>query len=103
MLSLGFLYVASLSEQEKHITLTDGVYPQPAGVDGPVELLMREDRANELGIQAGEEYTLLAVLETGGSKTRIEILSNIYFSRSVVNSLMLCGWISTRKPMLMRW
>lgn len=73
ILPLDFLYVASLSEQEKHITLTDGVYPQPAGTDGRVELLMREDRANELGIQAGEEYTLLAVLETGGSKTRIEI------------------------------
>jgi putative ABC transport system permease protein len=77
ILPLDFLYLATLSQQDEYITLTDGVYPQPAGPDGVVEVLMREDRANELGIQAGEEYTLLAILETGSTKTRVEIPARI--------------------------
>jgi putative ABC transport system permease protein len=74
VLPLDYLYIASISDQENHIRIIDGQMPEEASLEAgtPVEVLMREDRANTLGVQPGETFTVLAVLESGGVKTRVE-------------------------------
>jgi putative ABC transport system permease protein len=58
--SLSWLSLGSVSNVEKHITLVEGRLPvTPTGsADAPIETLMSEQRAAELGLHAGEQYVL---------------------------------------------
>ncbi|HWQ15098.1 MAG TPA: FtsX-like permease family protein [Roseiflexaceae bacterium] len=50
--------MAFASDFEQHIEVVDGALPQVAA-EGPVEVLIAEELAARLGLQVGEEYTLL--------------------------------------------
>ncbi len=56
--SLSWLSIGTISNIEKHITLVEGHLPAtPTGsADSPIETLMSEERAAELGLHAGEHY-----------------------------------------------
>ena len=55
-ISLGFV-----SDLEQHARVVDGTFPSAAGGSGDaVEVLVYEDKANELGIQVGESFILLS-------------------------------------------
>jgi len=56
---------------EKHINVIEGEYPKPAGEDGPVEVLLSEEKANELGFQVGEDYLILG--PSGDREPRIHL------------------------------
>lgn len=44
---------------EDHIDILEGSYPKPVGPNDPIEVLIAEDKANELGLQVGEDYLVL--------------------------------------------
>jgi putative ABC transport system permease protein len=58
--SLSWLSIGTISDIDKHITLVDGQLPaMPTGsADNPIDTLMSEGRAAELGLHAGEHYIL---------------------------------------------
>lgn len=51
--------IAMLDDLQNHIEITEGAFPQVQS-NGPSEVLITEDLANELGLQVGEQYTLFA-------------------------------------------
>lgn len=55
--SLGFATIATAENLADHITLVEGRFPEPsaAGSTGPVEVLVAQARATELGLQVGDE------------------------------------------------
>ena len=55
------LAVGFITDLAGHIRLVEGRMPapQPAGGDGALEVLVSEDKANEFGISAGENFVLL--------------------------------------------
>ena len=57
---LTWLNLGTISDIDKHITLVEGHLPaMPSGsADNPIDTLMSEDRAAELGLHAGERYVL---------------------------------------------
>jgi putative ABC transport system permease protein len=50
--------LAFASDLEQHIDVVDGRLPQPGGA-GPVEVLVAQKLAEQLGFQAGEDYLVL--------------------------------------------
>ncbi len=51
--------LAFATDLEKHIDMLEGTFPKPADANSPVEVLLSERKANELGLQVGEEYQIL--------------------------------------------
>ncbi|MCE5258424.1 MAG: FtsX-like permease family protein [Chloroflexi bacterium] len=47
-----------LRNYESHITLVDGQMPNPAVQDQPIEVLVSESKANEIGFRVGDEFTI---------------------------------------------
>lgn len=50
---------AFATELDQHIEMVDGALPQPAADGAPVEVLVAEELASQLGFQVGEEYLVL--------------------------------------------
>ncbi len=57
-----WINVAFATDFEKQIEIVEGQFPQ-ASASGPVEVLIAEELASELGLQTGEEYLLLGPKE----------------------------------------
>ncbi len=55
-----YVTMAFASGLDQHITLIDGALPKVAAADGPVEVLIGDRMAANLGLQVGEEYMVLA-------------------------------------------
>ena len=55
-IALGFV-----SDLAAHVRMVDGGFPQavPAGSDAPIEVAVYEGKANDLGLQVGEEFVLM--------------------------------------------
>lgn len=51
--------LAMMDNLEQHITVLEGRFPRYSP-DGPIEVLVDEQQANELGLQVGEQYNLFA-------------------------------------------
>lgn len=51
--------LAFATDVDKHIEMLEGEFPKPADATSPVEVLLSERKANELGLQVGEEYLIL--------------------------------------------
>jgi putative ABC transport system permease protein len=51
--------LAFATDLDTHIEMLEGEYPRPAGDGEPVEVLLSERKANELGLQVGETYQIL--------------------------------------------
>ncbi|MBC8076972.1 MAG: FtsX-like permease family protein [Chloroflexales bacterium] len=51
--------LAFATDMEQHIDMLEGNFPKATGDGGPVEVLLSERKANELGLQVGEEYLIL--------------------------------------------
>ncbi|MCL4560325.1 MAG: FtsX-like permease family protein [Chloroflexi bacterium] len=61
------------SDLQEHITLVEGQFPSAASQqDQPVEVLISEKVAQELGLQAGEKYTLVNP-QAQGANREIEV------------------------------
>jgi putative ABC transport system permease protein len=58
--SLSWMSFGAISDIDKHITLVEGQLPaMPSGsAENPIDTLMSEERAAELGLHAGERYIL---------------------------------------------
>ena len=65
---------AFMSNIEAHITILEGNFPIVASESGPMDVLVSEEFATELGIQVGEEYQSYIQDETElGAKTSTQI------------------------------
>jgi len=65
---------AFMSDLQPHITILEGNFPSIAVPDSPVDVLISENLATELGIQVGEEYQSYIQDETElGAKTSTQI------------------------------
>ena len=63
---LTFVSVGYASEIESKIDMLEGAFPVPPQSDQePIEVMMYQDFANELGVQVGEEYLVLERVEQG--------------------------------------
>jgi putative ABC transport system permease protein len=58
---------------ENHISVIEGEYPKPAVEGGPVEVLLSEEKANELGFQVGEDYLILGPSANRDPKVNLPI------------------------------
>ncbi|MCJ7701702.1 MAG: ABC transporter permease [Anaerolineales bacterium] len=65
---------AFMSGIEEHITILEGNFPTVAAQEGPIEVLISEEFATELGLQVGEEYQSYIQDETDlGTKISTQI------------------------------
>lgn len=64
--NLGTASLGFMSGIEDHIKIVDGNFPQPAAPteDGVIDVLVSQLFANEMGLQVGENYVILAKGET---------------------------------------
>ena len=59
--SLGWMSIGFVTDLEEHINLIEGRFPQPAeNSTGAIETLITQGKAEQWGLQVGEEYLLLA-------------------------------------------
>jgi len=69
---------AFMSEIEDHITILEGTFPGVATEDGPVDVMVSEEFALELGLQIGEEYQSYIQYQTDlGTRTSTQITVRI--------------------------
>lgn len=61
-IALGFV-----SDLAAHVRMVDGAFPQavPAGGDAPIEVAVYEGKANQFGLQVGEEFVLMGADSSG--------------------------------------
>jgi putative ABC transport system permease protein len=65
---------AFMSGIQDHITILEGSFPADASQDGPVDVLVSEEFATELGIQVGESYnSYIQNVTELGTKTSTQI------------------------------
>jgi len=59
--ALDWVALGFISDLAGHVRMVDGTFPQaaPAGDAGPLEVAVYEDKANKLGLQVGEQFTLM--------------------------------------------
>jgi putative ABC transport system permease protein len=68
---LTYVGVAFASELESKVEMVEGAFPRPAeSKDGPVEVMVYQALADEIGVQVGEEYL---VLERTDSPTPVRL------------------------------
>ena len=67
---LGYATFATAEGLAGHIVLTAGAFPRPADADpaAPVEVLVSEARAAELGLQVGDELIMVSPAETAPAR-----------------------------------
>ena len=74
---LGWFSFSTMSDIQKHITITEGRLPQIGSADAgqPVEVLISEAMAAKLGLHAGEEYVAFnrVLPPTGGTPVAVQI------------------------------
>ncbi len=62
-----------ISDLEDHVTMVEGEYPK-VGTDGPIEVMVMDTLASNLGFQIGEEYALFARNQiVNGARTTIAV------------------------------
>lgn len=75
---LAWVNFAFVSEFEKHSTLVEGAYPQPATAtpEDPVQVAINDAMADELGLQVGEQFMTFrrVELENGSRVVQIPIV-----------------------------
>ena len=67
---LGYATFATAEGLANHIVLTAGAFPQPAAADptAPIEVLVSEARATELGLQVGDGLIMFSPDETAADR-----------------------------------
>lgn len=76
--ALTYLSLGHLSDLPEHVTL-DGRWPQEmAGPDDPIEVLVSQSAANELGLQVGERYVVYANKVAGFRGQMLAVITGIW-------------------------
>jgi putative ABC transport system permease protein len=66
--------ISYMSDFENHIDVVEGSFPKVGGTDSPIEVLINDTLAIELGLQTGEDFTLFARNQVvDGSRTTVQI------------------------------
>ena len=67
---LGYATFATAEHLADHIVLTAGAFPRPAEIEptAPIEVLVSEARATELGLQVGDELIMFSPDETAAAR-----------------------------------
>ena len=71
---------------ENHITLVEGAFPGPVGPGEPIPVIMTQAKANELGVQVGDEFVIY----------RREESTDLMQARRFEDEIRLVGiWVAT--------
>jgi putative ABC transport system permease protein len=75
---LVWISVAFASDFESHVDIVDGALPVASDGTGPMEVLIAEPLASQLGLQVGEEYMMLGPRATGEAvESKLQMLVRI--------------------------
>jgi putative ABC transport system permease protein len=72
---LEWVAFASAADIDQHVKLAEGAFPSPASADPnePVEVMVSKVMADELGMQAGEDYVTFRTIETESGQRTVQV------------------------------
>jgi putative ABC transport system permease protein len=72
---LAYLSLGALGNWNDHIDILEGTSPTTSSTDStkPIDVWIHEDLATEIGLQAGEEYSIIASINGGKDKSVIPV------------------------------